>query len=251
MESKVATAHQTVAAILESSKRSSLPLRHSFVQKPGRSAGQGPLAEFVRTHNNRGLDQYLLFHAAASAPPYNVARHSKIWARALGLGQSVSSTAAVSKTWAWLIRNGLVAKGRRGRISSPTLLREDGSRKPYKHPSEKSERYFQIPYEFWLDSKRWYQRLDLPAKAVLLIALSLDDGFVLPAEHAQKWYGVSADTVGRGLRRLVDEGLLKRVRVRKVAPLAPDGFTWESHYTLLPPFGPRGRKKRRSKKGSG
>src|SRR4051795_1819610 len=84
----IAGARDTVYALLTGSRRSAVPIRRAFVQSgsPRRGAGPGPLAAFVKAHHVRALDQYLLFHAVASAPPYNVARESRIWARALGLG---------------------------------------------------------------------------------------------------------------------------------------------------------------------
>lgn len=111
------------------------------------------------------------------------------------------------------------------------------------HPGKVHEPYFHVPYAFWLDG--WHLKLDLAAKAVLLIALSLSDDFILPLEHANSWYGLSSDTLGRGLVRLRRDDLVQVRRHRRKAPLAPEGFTWEHHYTLKPPFGPRGRRKAR------
>lgn len=218
----------------------------TFVQKrtAGGRPGPGPLASFVRSHHNRGLDQYLLFHAAASGEKFGVTRPAKVWARALGFGATPSALSAVSKNWAWLEREQLIARSRRGRMSLITLLKEDGSGSQYLHPG-KAGGYFQIPYEYWFDG--WHVRLDLPTKAVLLIALSLRDDFILPLEHADAWYGLSSATIGRGLRTLRARGLLRVRRERRKAPLAPDGFTWEHHYTLTEPFGPRGRRPERAR----
>ena len=37
-----------------------------------------------------------------------------------------------------------------------------------------------------------------------------------------------------------DKNLLEVQMKRIVAPLAPEGYTYENRYTLKPPFGPRG-----------
>jgi len=133
-----------------------------------------------------------------------------------------------------------------------TLLREDGSGAPYAHPGEgsgsgKRDPYLQLPFAYWLDG--YYDRLQLPAKAMLLIALSLPRRFPLPAERAPDWYGISASTAERGLRELRNEGLLRTEREAKSAPLAPEGYTLVNFYTLNPPFEPHGR--RSANNGSG
>ena len=124
-------------------------------------------------------------------------------------------------------------------------MAEDASGVQYVHPSRAREAYFKLPYAYWLDG--WNVKLDLPAKAMLLIAMSLEDGFVLPVEKAKQWYGISADTAARGLKTLADEELLTSRGVRKKAPLAPLGFSYDRRYTLGSPFGPRGPRRRRTR----
>lgn len=84
-------------------------------------------------------------------------------------------------------------------VVTPTSLR-----------AEPSEQYFKLPFAYWTADEAWHWRLTLPAKATLLIALSLKPPFVLPAERAGDWYGISPDTVDRGLRELRGYGLLSR-----------------------------------------
>jgi len=107
MTEEIATAADTIAALLEGSTRSALPMCHAFVQTRGRggSASGGPLASFVRSHHGRCLDQYLLFHSVASGTNFAVARPATVWARALSFGSGPSAVAAVSKNWAWLSRH--------------------------------------------------------------------------------------------------------------------------------------------------
>jgi hypothetical protein len=131
-----------------------------------------------------------------------------------------------------------------------TALREDGSGEPYVHPRTqgREELYFKLPFEYWTAAERWYRTLSLAETALLLIGLSLADGFVLPYESARRWYGISPDTAERGLRGLQRRGLLSMRRAVREAPLAPEGYVEERYYTLQPPFGPRGRRSSSSQK---
>lgn len=236
-----ATQEKTVAALLDAAKRDHLPLSVSFLQTKTRAGRPRPsvLAAFVRTGAERPLAQYLLAHAAASGTDFGVARDSRIWARALGLDFRLSaSRTTVSKNWAWLERHRLIRRERRGRLSKVILLRDDGSGRAYKHPHKLGEAYLQLPHTYWREG--WDVRLDLASVAVLLIALSLGDGFILPHARVRDWYGLSSSTLTKGIRGLRSHGLLDVRRDRKEAPLAPEGYTWEHHYTLQPPFGPKG-----------
>jgi len=130
-------------------------------------------------------------------------------------------------------------------MSVITLRREDGSGDPYTHPGADRDRHLKLPHAFWLDGPsgaRWFRILDLPEIAMLLISLSRLDDFRLPSESAPEWYGISADTAARGFHGLERHGLLQIDKSFKKAPLAPAGYTAENHYTLRPPFGPRGRR---------
>lgn len=158
-----------------------------------------------------------------------------MWARAA----SVDEPAGISKVWRRLDDLRLIKRERKGRAAAVTPLKEDGSGEAYTHPYADRERYFQLPYEFWTAEQRWYRTLDLVETAVLLIALTLGDGFLLPTEKAKDWYGISADTVERGLRGLQRYGLLRTRRAHKEAPLSALGYTLERRYTLQPPFGPQ------------
>jgi hypothetical protein len=241
-----ADTRQTVEALLQASKRDLLPLSYRFVQhRTNEDKGVGgPLAEFVKAHNLRGLHQYLLAHAAASGGEFEVTRDSRIWARALALDEEkASSRAAVSKGWSWLEQKGLIRRARRGRLSQITLLSDDGSGDPYRHPADLSQPYLALPYAFW--RQRWHERLDLAATAVLLIGMTLRPGFILPQSHVQDWYGISPTTLSKGIQGLRKAGLLAVKRDTEVAPLAPKGFRFVYHYTVLEPFDrrPSGKKK--------
>lgn len=232
-----------IDALLERSKRDGVPIRRSFTQLRARGGGSGPLAAFVSHRRRRALDLYLLAHAAASARPFDVTLESKVWARLLGLeGRNAGSM--ITRQWNWLEEQKLVTTSRRNRLRSVVLLREDGSGVPYTHPGASSESrpaegdYFTLPHAYWKAGLQ--DRIDLPTKAVLLIALSRPtDDFILPIEHASRWYGISADSLSLGLRQLQLLGFLAMRFEHEPAPLSPRGYRTVRRYTLRPPFGPR------------
>jgi hypothetical protein len=127
-----------------------------------------------------------------------------------------------------------VSRDRRGRTACVRVLLEDGSGKPFVQCGAGGDPYFKIPLEYWRNG--WYRKLHLPAKAMLLVALSLPDDFYLPTKMAEPWYGVSADTAQRGLANLQERGILRRTGSRKSAPRAAQGWTMEYRYQLMPPF---------------
>jgi hypothetical protein len=233
---------EAIAALLDSAGRhtKSVPLRNTFVQRgTQRQPEPGALAGLVRSHGDRALELYLLLRASASSSPWDVTRDARVWARLLGLPTPKDDGAnAVSKLWRSLDQtHHLVRRQRRGRLLEVTPLLEDGTRRPYAYPKGgKPDLYFKLPYAYWTAPQAWYRTLSLPAKAVLLIGMSLKPDFVLPTEKAPRWYGVSTDSAEKGLTELRQHGLLERRTVLKSAPLAPLGKTQEHHYALLSPF---------------
>ena len=228
----------TIAALLDRSKRTDVPIRKTFVQQGrGRLRDPGPIADLCSHHDERGLDLYLLFHGTASAEPFDVVLPSPTWARAIGLDNTASARSAVSKAFTRLVDLQLVERGARaGNRSRIVLLDEGGHGEPYSHPGRSRERYLKLPHAYW--AEHWHLALSLPGKVVLLIALSLDDGFPLPIEQARGWYGISPDTMQRGLAELENLNLLDVDVQYKPAPLAPEGYTQDRHFTLKAPFGP-------------
>jgi len=190
----------------------------------------------VRSHDERALDLYLLAHAVCSGGDYDVTLPAAVWARAIALSNSASGRSTTSKAFRRLEELGVISRSRDGSRSKITLLDEGGSGDPYAHPGPGKEPYLKLPHVYW--TAGWHHKLGLRAKAVLLIALSLDDGFVLPIERAPDWYGISADTANRGLLDLRGAGLLDVEERIKTAPLAPEGIAQDYHYTLQSPFGP-------------
>jgi hypothetical protein len=195
------------------------------------------MGRFVTGGDTRGLDMYLLIHAVASAAPWDCTYPSHTWVRALGLAEGAddrSARAAVSKTLARIADRRLIDMTRSGRLAKVTLLCEDGSGQPYARPLTRDEPWLQLPYAYW--SEGYYDTLDLPAKAVLLIALSLASGFALPLEHAPAWYGIAPKTAQRGLHQLVDRKILRRWVRYEVDPSTVTGWIRRNRYALNPPF---------------
>lgn len=192
----------------------------------------------MSSRRKRALDLYLLVHAIASTPPYDVTLPARVWAQALGMPVNGSSAVHISTTLSWLEDRELIETSRVGNARRILLLSDDGSGSPYRHPAlmapDERVGYFKLSFDYWLE--RWHTSLDLAATAVLLIALSLPDRFVLPQRHAAEWYGISRDTVQRGLKSLRDLGLLTYTSASKVAPAAPGGMTVDRIYSLTGPL---------------
>jgi hypothetical protein len=234
----------TIEGFLAASKRptQTIPLRYSFVQirtKSGKAV-PGPLADLVRRGRGSTLEQFLLLHALASGGEFDVKAQARVWARALGLSDDDAGRRTVGRNWRILSQLNLVHTERAGREIRATKLREDGSGDPYSHPGEgEAERYMQIPFSLWSDEHHLV--LDVPGKAVLMIAMTLGDWFSLPTRQGPAWYGLSRSTMERGFKNAQVAGVIEVRAEFKDAPLAPEGYTLENYYRLLPPFGPCGK----------
>lgn len=241
-----ATEDETRAALLDRSKRDFAPVNKLFVQAaPGSTSRPGPLATFVHNRDLRGLHAYLLLLAITSSGEsqdgWSTTLPIGVWARAFGTTRDAtpaSAASAVSKVLTRLEQRNLIDRQRHGRERKIriTLLREDGSGQPYTRPGMGNhDRFLRLPHAFWRDG--WHERLDLPATAMLLVALHEKDNFELPAERVPEWYGWSADTAERGLATLKLQGLLTHITRLKKAPLSPTGLTRINRYLLHEPFG--------------
>lgn len=239
----VVTQEQRIDALVARSRwQQGVPIRHGFVQRGPRTRPEpGPLKHLVAHHDDRAFDLYMLARLIGKKEPFKVELEAGVWAGALGL-RGPSGPATVSRAWRRLSDLKLVERGRKGRLASVTLLREDGSGDPYTSLAPKGDPWFEVPLEYWTD--RWFERMDVPTKAMLLIALSLQDGFYLPSDKAGRWYGLSPDTAERGLTKLRELGLLDRKWQYKLTPLTAQGWTRVYHYTLKAPFGPKAARKR-------
>jgi hypothetical protein len=230
---------ETIAFLLDRSKRKTraVPIRRTFLQQgPQGKPRPGPLAPLVRLGADRALDLFLVVHAVASAPPHQVTEYSNHWGRVIGIEDEANARTAVSRAWRRLESMKLIARerGKLGR-TKVTLLEEDGSGEPYETPKTD---YFRLPYEYWTGEQQLYKTLSLPAKAVLLVSLSFTASeFPLPHDRAAGWYGISADTIGRGLKRLQDVGVVEHTRTQLIKNLkSKTGYMPRHLYSLRAPF---------------
>jgi hypothetical protein len=251
-----ATGRDTRTEILKRSIRANVPLRKTFVQAPrGSTSRHGPLRDFVTGRDLRGLKAYLLIVAACSngTDGWSTRHDSAVWARMMDIDRTATDQAARTGAWRALRRlqeRNLIACTRTGTMITVTLLREDGSGTPYERPVGQSEEdlYLQIPAAFW--TKGYDEQIDLPALALLLVVLREKNWSKFPAERAPDWYGWSPDTHERGLKKLLDQGLVERRPQYTKAPLAPSGVTMAYQYQRTALMRPRKPRKQAATKGN-
>lgn len=245
MQQKKATARDTRTAVLKRSIRANVPLRKTFVQAPkGAVSRHGPLKEFVTGRDLRGLKAYLMIVAACSsgATGWSTTHDSAVWARMMDIFDTATDQSARTGAWRALRRlekRRLITCHRSGTKITVTLLREDGSGEPYDRPRGDTEenRFLQIPATFW--TKGYDETLDLPSLALLLVVAREKNWSTFPAEKAPEWYGWSADTHERGLKKLVQLGLVERREHYTKAPLSPLGVTMAYQYQRTAAVRPR------------
>jgi DNA-binding transcriptional ArsR family regulator len=232
LDEQAASAEETRLGLLAAQRRPGPAIRGSFIQERGGQRRPGPLALFVKERRLFALQLYLLLHCLALRDPWDVYLPAAVWARALDhTGPGAEGT--VSRSWQWLRENKLVRTEREQRLLRVYLLEENGSGEQYTQSTD----FFRLPLNFFRDG--WYAKLNLPATAVLLIALNLSRTkvwFELRTERAAGWFDISADTLQRGLDQLRDVGLLE-VHQRQVKDIrARYGVTAINEYRLMEPF---------------
>jgi hypothetical protein len=238
-----ATEDETRAYLLARGNRAAAPILKSFVQSPDKRKADrsGPLSLFVRNGDERALKAFLFLHAFISNGDdgWSATLPLPTWARVCGTTVGAlprSASTGATKLLTRLEQRKLISRARTGRARqiTVTLLKPDGTGAPYGNRplgATADDRFFNLTNRFWTEG--WHQQLDLPATAMLLVALCEPPGFELVTERVPEWYGWSADTAERGLKTLEHHGLLTvQKRVRK-APLAPTGTTVRNVYTLV------------------
>jgi hypothetical protein len=249
---QIASAQETLDDLLRFSRqnRKTAPLRRAFLQVPGGKDTPGPMHLFVAGRRSLALDLYLLLHCGAAAPPWDVTLPAMAWARALDRARTVASETTISKNWTWLERQNLVRSERAKRLRRVYLLREDGTGEDYVRPAAgEGHGYFNFPFTYF--TQRWHLKLSLRAKATLLISLAQQPPFELRTEHATAWYGLSPDSMQRGLDELREFGLLTTTVDYRPAPRARLGFTQVHMHALRGDFARAPRKPVAKRLGSG
>lgn len=228
---------ETIAAMMDASKRISrtVAIRNKFVQGGKKGAPEpGPLAWMVQKHDRQGLDLFLLHRMMASAEPWDAGKDSGVWARALGLAESDDKMHGerVSRIFRRLDESyHLVSRDRARGSGRVTSLREDGSGKAYTAPTQ---RYFRLPFVYWEEG--WHRELEMPGKAVLLIALTLERNFVVPPTQVRAWYGISDDTWASGASELIKAGLLKSRVGKERNWMKGRAYNYDTEYALTKRF---------------
>lgn len=245
---------QAALARLGSRRGQGAPVRRAFVLRAD-GGGPSPLALLLSSSSNGGggrggrtrLVLLLSLLWTSVAPPYDTRRTARWWASLLGVpGDAHNAARLIRDTFADLERRGFIRVDRTVREEPVTfLLDERGTRKPYTRPdphqaSEGSEAadstgYFRIPDLFWTDG--YCVDLSAPAIAMYLISLYGDQtaSFWFAEAAFRDRYGLSDSTRKKGLRELVEVGILDedtrtidiegalmgRTRARKVYQLPP------------------------------
>lgn len=219
------------------SHRAAVPIREAFLQIRGVEPEPGPLSELVRNRHHHALDVYLLILAATASPPHRLHVNPDFWALLARRPSQSLRNARLALYRSLEILDSLDLVRQETRLGMPTLrlLDESGSGELYVHPATRHERYLTLPHAYW--EHELDRTLDLPGKAVLLLARSLrPTGFTLPLARSMEWYGISSDTLRRGMDELVRA---KRVRYGKAdvpSPRAPRGTTVRRTYILTRPL---------------
>jgi hypothetical protein len=226
---------ENLEELLSDSHHDALPIRELFLQRRGTPPVPGPLAEIVRGRHHHALDQYLLVLAATARPPHQLHVNPDFWALLLRRpDQSLrNARLAVYRSFDTLEELGLVWG--ESHLGAPRfqLLNEGGTGERYIHPAKVEDRYFTLPHAYW--TRGLDRQLELPGKVVLLLARSLRRYFTLPLANAMPWYGISADTLSRGMDELVKARLVRYQKADVAARDAPRGTAVRKTYTLVGP----------------
>lgn len=218
-------------------RRAAVPLRVAFLHAPTPRGGPGPLAAFVSHRRTIALDLLLFAHAIwPLAGNDAILAPASDWARAIGLSERPGNRAMISRSWSWLEHHRLITSSPSGRTRAITLLCDDNSGRPWQHPVDEKEPYFQLPHAYWWGE--FANDLSLSAKAVLLVGISLlgrnEPYFELPLARGSAWYGLSARTLRLGLQELQTERLLRAWAEKRPSEHSPTGYTFDRRYSLNP-----------------
>jgi hypothetical protein len=185
-------------------------LREFFIRSRG-GDGETPLATVLR--GGRGgavrLKLFLSILFVSKWSPHETAYPSQTWAELLGLEDPQGKGARrIADAIGWLEAHDLLAVQRRaGWPMVLTPMNESMNKEPYRRPWDDDDYYRQIPVSFW--TKGWIEILSGPAVAVFLVLLhqhgtpaAAPHDIWLSAKLRAASYGISEDTMGRGIAEL-------------------------------------------------
>lgn len=225
--------------MLEGTRRTFVPVRRTFVQKPKGTKGPRGSMLALLTRDGSTLDAYLLIHAlASSSEPHHAGYPAATWAQLARLDEAATFDAAKSR-WSKIVTKltdlNLIARERKANEMQYLLLDESGNGQPYIRPKGAADgHWLRLPYGYWIDE--YDAALSHAEKLMLLIALDQPVQFALPFNQAANWYGISESTARRGLRGLEDRGLLVKTSSFVASPKSPTGWAEEFRYELQAPF---------------
>lgn len=198
--------------------RRSVPVRPAFARdlKETKAAPMGKLIAMGGRGGEVPLKLYLALIWRSSKKPFTTDYSVRKWAELLALPDpSKNGARRVADALKTLADHNLITvQHRRGEPSVVTLLREDGSGKPYSVPrGDNGDYYFQIPAQLWTTGQ--LQRLSTPGLAMLMAVLAEQKSD--KPEEPVWWsttrfpgrFALSSATRARGTGELVEAGLLE------------------------------------------
>lgn len=241
-------------------KRSGAAVRRSFVEREGE--GKSPLGSLLSARGASGggrggrlrVALLLTLLWVVAAGDYSTTRVARYWANVLGMAEPDTLGArAILDTLHELEERGFVAlTGLPKGGLEIQLLRETGTGEQYTFPDpsmpagsprhfggEGKDSYFRVPRAFW--DSGMVQEMSGRALAMYLIVLSYagydNRDFWLNATLFDELYGLGETTRKRGMKELVDLGVLEVVFVSRSAPGDSSGRRFRRNvYRLNPAF---------------
>lgn len=231
-------------------KRSSAAIRRAFVERP--EEGRSPLSRLLSGINaeqgggGRGgrtrIAVLITLLWVIASPPFDSKRVSPYWARLLGEPDPEGAGAhAVLDALHDLHERGFIQLDTTGtnrmRI---TLLRETGDQHSYSFPDPaEGESYFRVPRALWTSGV--ISEMSGRALALYLIALSHagwgEREFWINQSLFAARYGLGETTRKKGLRELVELGVLEITSVSRSMPGELSGRTFRRNiYVIAKPF---------------
>lgn len=226
--------------------RNSTPVRRAFVRGLEEPLAPSPLLQLYRGGRSGvvPIRLYLALLWRCSRAPYETTAPSRAWATLLDLQDPAGAGARrVRAALDKLEEHRLITTASSpGEVTTVSLLREDGTGRKYLLPSSaylkaqsgrrgqkvlEQHRYFKLNSDLWTEGR--LQPLNGPALVMLLIILGEGGDRGLPvwfsASLFTERYGLSSATRAKGVRELVQRGL---VRVDRAAvPDRPGGSVFD------------------------